>query len=129
MDDEDDDDEGADEWESSSDDGGDFNQEPSDDEFFRYDLNGHLVQGQYTPDGYFMVEVRDRSFPGRCDPQGFMLDEQGVRIQDFNKGDKVKLRAYMLPQEDESYSEDQYGVKVTGAYDKDGQFMVVVESR
>lgn len=96
MEDEDSDEEGGDEWESSSEDE-EFSAEPSEDEYFRYDHNGYLVQGQYTTEGYFMVEVRDRSFPGRCDPQAFMLDEYGVRIQDFNMGDKVKTRAYMIP--------------------------------
>jgi len=67
-----------------------------------------------------LVEVRDRNFPGRCDKQGFMLDEQGVRVQDFDMGDRVKTRAFMLPQADEFQASDQHGMAVDGAYDKDG---------
>lgn len=59
-------DEDGDEWESSTDDE-DFTQEPTDDEYFRYDHNGYLVQGQYSTEGYFIVEIRDRNYPGRCD--------------------------------------------------------------
>lgn len=124
----DEDDPDADEWESSSEDE-EFAQEPSEDEFFRNDHNGYLVQGQYTTEGFFLVEVRDRGFPGRCDKQGFMLDEQGVRIQDFDMGDRVKTRAFMVPQSDESQAQDQHGMWVDGAYDKDGYFYVVVEMR
>mmetsp|Transcript_21245 Transcript_21245/g.28486 ORF Transcript_21245/g.28486 Transcript_21245/m.28486 type:complete len:163 (-) Transcript_21245:2784-3272(-) len=58
-----------------------------------------------------------------------MLDEQGVRVQDFDMGDRVKTRAFMLPQADEFQASDQHGMAVDGAYDKDGQFLVVMEMR
>jgi len=44
-------------------------------------------------------------------------------------GDKVKKHAYMLPQQDEFVSVDVYGTDISGAYDKDGFFMVNIEER
>ena len=82
---------------------------PTDDEFFCHDRNGKLVNGQYTTEGFFLVEVKDRGVAGRCDIAGFLLDEQGVRVQDLEMGERVRVRAFMLPQRDEFICYDRDG--------------------
>ena len=128
----DDDDDYSDDVTDGSDsdsDGGMGDDEVHEDEFYRYDHNNLRVNGRYDTEGFFIVDIGDRDVPGRCDKAGYMLDEYGNRIQDFDKARLMARRAYMLPQADEFYRNDAFGVQVSGQFDKDGYFYVDPKER
>ena len=58
-----------------------------------------------------------------------MLDAQGMRVQDLNMAARISKRAFMLPQPDEFYRNDKDGNRVSGAFDRNGHFMVEPNER
>ena len=82
------------------------------------------MSGRFDTEGYFVVDTNDRE-PGRCDSAGFLLNSQGVRVQDQFMAERVRKRAYMLPQADESRCKDPNSNReVKGSFDKDGYFLI-----
>ena len=58
-----------------------------------------------------------------------MLNAQGMRVQDQNMAERISKRAFMLPQQDEFYRNDKDGNRITGAFDRNGHFMVEPNER
>ena len=103
---------------------------PQEDEFYAYDFEGTRVNGRFDGNGLFLVDPEERNVEGRCDSEGYLLDQYGNRVYSYQIKERLgKRRAYRQkrgnkPQPDELYSYTDEGVKVPGTYDKEGKFIV-----